>query len=63
MQAHERTHDEGFNPNNTHVLLHCVVELHLSGLHREKCTKKSLVVGYSFLSLLQTWADWQSDVS
>ena len=43
--------------------LHCVVELHLSGLHREKCTKKLLVVCYSFLMLLQTQADWQSDVS
>ena len=43
--------------------LHCVVELHLSGLHREKCTKKLLVVCCSFLLLPRTWADWQSDVS
>ena len=43
--------------------LHCVVELHLSGLHRKKCTKKLLVVCCSFLLLPQTLADWQSDVS
>ena len=24
--------------------LHCIVELHLSGLHREKCTKKTVCV-------------------
>ena len=34
--------------------LHCMAELHLSGLHREKCTKNVLVVYYSFLSLLRT---------
>ena len=43
--------------------LHCVVELHLSGLHREKRTKKLLVVYCSFLQLPQTLADWQSDIS
>ena len=43
--------------------LHCVVELHLSGLHREKGTKKLLVVCLSFLLLPWTRADWQSDVS
>jgi hypothetical protein len=25
--------------------LHCVVELHLSGLYKEKCIKKLLVAG------------------
>ena len=40
--------------------LHCIVELHLSGLHREKCTKKLLVVCCSFLLLAQTQADWQT---
>ena len=44
--------------------LHCVAELHLSGLHREKHTKKLLSSGVPlFLLLLWTWADWQSDVS
>ena len=43
--------------------LHCVVELHLLELHREKCTKKILVVCYSFLPLPWTQTDWQSDVS
>jgi hypothetical protein len=43
--------------------LHCVVELHLSGLHREKRTKTLLVVCCGFLLLLQIWADWQRDVS
>lgn len=42
---------------------HCVVELHLSGLHREKRTKTLLVVCCGFLLLLQIWADWQRDVS
>jgi hypothetical protein len=44
-------------------ILHCVVELHLSGLHSEKCTKTLLVVYCSLLLLLWTQADWQSDVS
>ena len=43
--------------------LHCIVELYLSGLHREKCIKKLLVVCCSFLLLLWTQADWQSDVN
>jgi hypothetical protein len=33
---------------------HCVFELHLSGFHREKRTKKLLVVCCSFLLLLRT---------
>ena len=37
--------------------LHCVVELHLSGCHREKRTKK-VVTCYSLLLLLKTRADW-----
>jgi hypothetical protein len=45
--------------------LHCIVELHFWGLHRENCPKKKklLVVCCSFLLLPQTQADWQSDVS
>jgi hypothetical protein len=43
--------------------LHCIVELHLSGLHREKHTKEFLVVCCSFFPLPQSPADWQSDVS
>jgi hypothetical protein len=43
--------------------LQCIIELHLSELHREKPTKKLLVVCCSFLPLVQTGADWQSDVS
>jgi hypothetical protein len=43
--------------------LHYIIELHLSGLHREKRTKKLLVVCCSFLQLLQTLANGQSDVS
>jgi hypothetical protein len=35
-------------------VLHCVVELRLSGLHREKRTQKLLVVCLSFLLLLRT---------
>jgi hypothetical protein len=42
--------------------LHCVVELHLSGHHREKCTKNLLVVCCSFLLLLWTQADWMNMV-
>ena len=59
-QAHERICDEGFFANDMHVLhvLHCVVELHLWGHHREKCTKTLLVVYSSLLLLLRTWADW-----
>jgi hypothetical protein len=43
--------------------LHCIVELHLSGLHRKKRTKNLLVVCCCFLLLPRTQADWQSDVS
>ncbi|EDL29764.1 mCG148019 [Mus musculus] len=43
--------------------LHFVVELHLSGLHREEQTKKFLVMCYSFLLLPRIRAHWQSDVS
>jgi hypothetical protein len=43
--------------------LHCGVELHLSGLHREKRTKKLLMVYCSLLLLPITLADWHSDVS
>ena len=42
--------------------LQCLDELHLSGLHREKHTKKLLVVCCSFLLLLQTQADWMHGV-
>lgn len=38
--------------------LHCLVELHLWGLHRKKRTKKLMVVCHSFLWLLWTWVDW-----
>lgn len=43
-QAHERTHDEGFFANDTHVLVHftCVVELQLSRLCREKYMERFL---------------------
>jgi hypothetical protein len=34
--------------------LHCVVELHLLGLHAEKCTRKLVMVCYSLLLFLQT---------
>jgi hypothetical protein len=40
-----------------------VVELFLSGLHREKRTKKLLMVYWDFLPLPQTPADWQSDTA
>jgi len=40
--------------------LHYVVELHLSGLHREKRAKKLLVLGCGFFLGL---GDWQSDGS
>jgi hypothetical protein len=43
--------------------LHCIVELHLSGLHREKCTRELLVVFCSFLLLPKTQANWQSNVN
>ena len=36
--------------------LHCVVELNLLRLHREKRTKKRLMMFCSFLLLLWTWA-------
>jgi hypothetical protein len=62
-QARERACDEEFFTNNIRSTLHCIVKLHLSGLHRKKHTKKLLVVCYIFLLLLQTWADWESDVS
>jgi hypothetical protein len=35
--------------------LHCVVELILFRLHRQKCIKKLLVVFCGFLLLLWTW--------
>jgi hypothetical protein len=38
--------------------LHCVVELHLWGCHREKCTKKLLEVCCSLLLLPRIQADW-----
>jgi hypothetical protein len=34
--------------------LHCIVELYLSGFHREKATKTLLVACYSFLPLPRT---------
>jgi hypothetical protein len=34
--------------------LHCVVELHLPGLHKERCAKNLLVVCWTFLMLLRT---------
>jgi hypothetical protein len=42
-QAHERRRDEGICANDMHVLvcLTCSIELHLSGLHREKRTRKT----------------------
>jgi hypothetical protein len=40
--------------------LYCVVELHLSGLHTEKGSKKPPVVCCRFFP--QTLVDWQSDV-
>ena len=43
--------------------LHCLIDLHWLGLHREKHTKKLLVVCCSFLLLPRTLANWQSDVS
>jgi hypothetical protein len=44
--------------------LHCVVELHLLGLHKEKITKKKTSGGVrGFLPLAWIQADWQSDVN
>ena len=43
--------------------LHCVGELHLSGLHREKRTKKTSGAVLWLLLLPRTRADWQSDIS
>jgi hypothetical protein len=43
--------------------IHCIAELHLSELHREKHTKRLLVQCCSFLLLQQTWAGWQNDVN
>jgi hypothetical protein len=50
----------------------CVVEMHLLGLHREKCPKKKKTSGdvlqvfffFFFFFLLLPWteADWQNDV-
>ena len=60
-QTHERTHlmkDSSLTTCMYWSALHCVVELHLSGLHRKKHTKKFLVVCCSFLPLPQTPADW-----
>ena len=51
-QARERTHDKGFFANDTHVLaLHCVVELQLLRLHREKLAKKLLQVQFLAASM------------
>jgi len=44
-QACERTRDEGFSASNTHY----VVDLHLSGVHRQKHAKKLLLVYCRFL--------------
>jgi hypothetical protein len=50
--------------NDTLVLVcFTLFELHLSGLHREKHTKKLVVGCCSFLLPLWPQADWQSDVS
>jgi hypothetical protein len=38
----------------------CIIELHLSGLHREKHQKPSVGI-LQFLPLQQTQADWQND--
>jgi hypothetical protein len=38
--------------------LRCIVELHLSGLHREKKHQKFVVMCCSFLPLSQTQTDW-----
>jgi hypothetical protein len=43
--------------------LPCIAEHHRLGLHREKCTKKFLVVCCSFLPLPRNQADCQSNVS
>jgi hypothetical protein len=43
--------------------LHCVVTFHLLGLHTEKCTKTKTKKLLAFLMLLQTGADWQTEVS
>ena len=53
-QACERTYDEGFFPDNMHVLvrLTCIVERHLSGLYTEKHTKCYLLVELALQSLL-----------
>jgi hypothetical protein len=37
--------------------LHCVIDLHLSGLHREKCTKKKKKKSGGVLQFLATSAD------
>ena len=42
--------------------LHYLVELDLLGLLREISTKTLLVACWSFLPLLQTQVDWQSDI-
>jgi hypothetical protein len=40
--------------------LHCVVELHLSELHRKKIHQKTSGGVLQFLAEFpQTWADWQ----
>lgn len=58
----ERMHDERFFAKDTNVLvrLTCVVELHLSGFHREKHAKNFWWCAGGFLPCLWAWADWQS---
>ena len=63
---HMKVHMMKYSSITIHMywsILHCIVELHLWGLHREKCIKKLLVVCCSFLLLLWTQADLQSNVS
>jgi hypothetical protein len=43
--------------------LHFIVEFLLSGLHREKHTKKLLVVGWWLLAASVVSGNWQGDVS
>ena len=54
-QAHERTHDEGFFDNDTHVLVHftCVVELQWSRLIERNKWRDSC----GFLPLPKTLTD------
>ena len=41
--------------------LHCIVELHFSGHHREKCTENETKTG-GMLYFFDTGPDWQSDI-